>query len=76
MSKELTEVEQEARRLSASERAKLAHSLIASLDVGEDVDAEEAWLAEAERRYQAYREGKIEAKPAKAVFDQARPKLT
>ncbi len=76
MSKELAQVEEEAKRLSASERAKLAHNLIASLDMGEDVDAEEVWLAEAERRYQAYREGKTEAKPAAKVFEQARSKLT
>ncbi len=76
MQENLARLQEEAMCLPASERARLAHCLIASLEAGEDVDAEEAWLAEAERRYQAYREGKTKAKPASEVFEQARSKLT
>ena len=75
MSRELARLEQEAKQLPATDRAHLAHSLIASLDIGEDVEAEELWLQEAERRYQAYRQGSLAPKPAAKVFDDARDRL-
>ncbi|MHB8473868.1 MAG: addiction module protein [Gammaproteobacteria bacterium] len=37
--------------MSSEERARLIHRLIRSLDTGEDVDAEAAWLKVAEQRY-------------------------
>jgi len=75
MSRELSRLEQEAKQLPAADRAHLAHSLIASLDIGEDTEAEELWLQEAERRYQAYRQGRLASKPAAQVFDGARANL-
>lgn len=75
MSKSVAELEQEARRLSVQERALLAQNLIASIDPGEDVDAEAAWLEEAERRYDAYRQGKLSAKPADQVFRESKSHL-
>ena len=68
----LEKVEQEALSLSASERAFLADRLISSLDDDEalgDVDA--AWVAEAERRYVEYQEGKRTPIPAAEVFAEA-----
>ncbi|MBK5280821.1 MAG: addiction module protein [Nitrospiraceae bacterium] len=75
MSKSVAELEQEARHLPTQDRALLAQHLIASIDPGEDVDAEAVWLAEAESRYQAYREGKLIAKPADQVFREAKSQL-
>lgn len=75
MSKSIAELEQEARRLPEQERALLAQHLIASIDPGEDIDAEAAWLEEAERRYQAYRQGKLIAKPVDQVFREAKSQL-
>lgn len=75
MPKSVAELEQEANRLPKKDRAVLAHHLIASIDPGEEVDAEAVWLEEAERRYQAYRQGKLAGKPAEQVFRQARSKL-
>ena len=75
MSKSVAELEQEARHLPTQERALLAQHLIASIDPGEDVDAEAAWLEEAERRYQAYRQGKLTAKPVDQVFREAKSQL-
>lgn len=75
MAKGVAELEQAAKRLPPSKRAKLAHALIASLDTGKDVDAEAAWLEEAERRYQAYRQGLLTLKPAAEVFRTSRAKL-
>jgi hypothetical protein len=51
MSKSEAELEQEARHLPTQDRARLAQHLIASIDPGEDVDAEAVWLEEAESRY-------------------------
>ena len=45
------------------------------IDPGEDVDAEAVWLEEAKRRYQAYRQEKVTAKPADQVFRQAKSQL-
>lgn len=58
MSAMLEKVEQDALSLPPEERAFLADRLLSSLsgEVLSDVDA--AWVAEAERRYQEYREGK------------------
>ena len=43
--------------LPRSERARLAHELIASLDEAEDADAAEAWLAEINRRAREVEDG-------------------
>lgn len=75
MPKSVTELEQEARHLPAQDRALLAQHLIASIDPGEDVDAEAAWLEEAERRYQSYRQGKLAAKRADQVFREVKSQL-
>jgi putative addiction module component (TIGR02574 family) len=75
MSKSVAELEREARHLPVHDRALLAQHLIASIDPGEDVDAEAAWLEEAERRYQAYRQGKLTAKPADQVLRDAKSRL-
>lgn len=75
MSKSVAQLEQEARHLPTQDRALLAHHLIASIDPGEDVDAEAVWLEEAERRYQAYRQGTLTAKPAEQVFREAKSQL-
>jgi len=64
----LQEIEEQAMHLDQAERALLAEHLIASIDSGDDIDAEELWLKEAERRYQAYRNGHATASPADEVF--------
>ena len=40
----------DALELAAQDRARLAAALLASLDEGEDADADQAWAAEIERR--------------------------
>ena len=58
-------------------RIVFAKQLIGVLDIdvrdvpalGEDVDVEELWLQEGERRYQEYPPGRITTKPAEAVFE-------
>jgi len=75
MARTLSEIESEAMQLSRQERATLIEHLIVSLDVGEDVEAEELWLQEAERRYEEYRAGRITSKPAAQVFADAKKSL-
>lgn len=72
MSRSLAEIEEEVLQLSEQDRATLAEHLLHCLMPGEDVDAENEWLEEAERRYKAYREGKINSRPADEVFREAR----
>ncbi|MGB5156718.1 MAG: addiction module protein [Desulfobacterales bacterium] len=56
MSDLLKKIENEALSLSIQDRAFLADRLLSSL--GEDVlsDIDNAWIAEAERRYKEYKE--------------------
>jgi len=69
MSVKLKDVENQVAQLTEDDRIRLVEQLIRSLDSGEDVDAEEAWLNEAERRYQDYRAGKLTSRSADAVFE-------
>lgn len=67
-----------ALQLTSRERARLAEVLIASLDDGDDGDPEavqQAWVAEAERRYQSYLRGDVELIPAAQVFAELRAEL-
>lgn len=65
----LKDVEKQVEQLTEDDRALLVEHLIRSLDSGEDVDAEVAWLDEVERRYQEYRAGQLTSKAADAVFE-------
>ncbi len=51
-------------RLPPSARAALAERLIESLDALDDTENERLWVEEAERRHQAYRQGRLAARPA------------
>jgi len=53
----------------------LAMDLIKSLDNYDDPEAEELCLQEAEGRYQEYRQGKIQGRPADDVYRDAFSKL-
>jgi len=75
MERTLGEVEGYAMELSLQDRALLVERLLATLDPGEDINAEELWLEEAERRYQEYRAGRVASKPANQVFDEAMKRL-
>jgi putative addiction module component (TIGR02574 family) len=60
------EIKAEALLLSSQERAHLAEVLIASLD--EDLALDQAWIAEAERRYEEIRSGRVQTIPAEQVM--------
>ena len=68
MTTDARNLEKMAGRLAAKDRARLALRLIESLDPGEDEDADEQWLDEAEQRLADYESGKIEAESADAAI--------
>ena len=55
------QIEEELLKLPASDRARLAERLIASLD--EDTEVEAAWLAEIRRRDTELKTGAVESVP-------------
>jgi len=75
MPKNLNDVARDAMELTRQERAILAEHLLATLDPVDDVDGDDLWFQEAEKRYSKYRAGNITSKPAEQVFGDARHKL-
>ena len=75
MSALLDELEQQSRLLTPQEKAALARILIEGLDPSTDSGVEQLWIAESQRRYQAYRRGEIEAHPGDEVMIRARNRL-
>ena len=75
MPSKIQEIENEVLSLPPQERAIIAEHIIRSLDDEEDPEVERLWIAEAERRYKEYKEGKVKARPASLVFKEARSKL-
>ena len=69
------QLEQQARLLSVEERAKLALILIEELDSLLESNVEQLWIAEAQRRYQAYLKGEISLRPGDEVMSEARSRL-
>lgn len=62
--------EAEALALPVSERALLAQRLLASLDDNNEQENEQLWLDEAQRRYNAYKNGTISSRDAfEAIAD-------
>jgi putative addiction module component (TIGR02574 family) len=68
-------IENEALHLSVSDRAKLAHKLLLSLDNMSESEIEEAWLDEAERRANEIDQGLVRLIPAEEVSLKARKLL-
>ena len=67
----LKQIEEQARALSAEDRAKLADSLLESLQAPLS-DIEKVWAEEIEQRIAAFDRGEISAYPAEDVFADAR----
>lgn len=69
------DVEKQARALTPQEKASLARILIEELDPVVDTGVEQVWLEEAQRRYDAFLSGELEALPGEAVMARARTRL-
>jgi len=68
MSSSSRNLEEQIKRLPQKDRARLAMSLIESLDPGTDEDAEALWLDEAGKRVKAYDAGKTQSRPVNDVI--------
>ncbi len=71
MSDLLKRIENEALGLSTQERAFLADRLLSSLGGDAFSEIDTAWIAEAERRYEEYKQGKRPGVSASSVFADA-----
>ena len=65
-------IEHEALHLPVSDRARLAHKLLISLEELSEAEVTEAWLDEAERRAREIDEGLVQLIPAEEVSRKAR----
>ena len=72
MIKQVKHVTKVALALPPRSRAKLAERLLASLDRPRQKQLDALWADEAERRIQAFEDGKLAAVPAAEVFRQLR----
>lgn len=63
-------------RMPLKKRASLAKQLIASLDNLSVKERDELWAEEGDRRYQAYKKGKISSSPSHIVFKNAIKKIS
>lgn len=70
-----TTIERKALHLPASDRAKLAHKLLLSLEDMSEPEIEEAWLDEAERMAAEIDQGLVQLIPAEEVSRKARALL-
>jgi putative addiction module component (TIGR02574 family) len=64
----ISELEDEALRLDARSRARLAERLLDSLDDLSEAEIEGLWLDEAERREREWDAGQVEGIPAEQVL--------
>ena len=67
------QLEQEALKLSPSQRARLAKLLLASLDEG--ASFEKKWLVESKRRDEELSSGEVTGIPAEVVRERARSRF-
>ena len=63
----LDEITRQVLDLPLDQRSELAEKLLESLDELAPEEIEQVWAAEAERRYQAFKDGTIEAVDGSAV---------
>ena len=64
-----------AMKLPLRDRVRLAQHLVSTLDDEIETDVEELWFAEAERRLEELRRGKVEGIAAEEAFRRAREAL-
>lgn len=75
MSTLFDELEKQARLLTPREKATLARILIEELDPSADSQVEQLWIAESQRRYDAYLQGELKSLPGDEVMSRARSRL-
>jgi putative addiction module component (TIGR02574 family) len=71
----LEKLERQAKQLSREERERLATDLMAGLEREPLSGIDQAWVAEAERRYDELISGRVQGIPADAAMREIREKL-
>lgn len=71
----LDQITTEAMHLPVSSRAELAEKLVESLDLPEDDDIQRMWAAEALRRRDDVRSGRVQTIPGEQVLAEVRQML-
>jgi hypothetical protein len=75
MSTLLDDLERQARALTPPEKATLARILIEELDPALDAEVEQLWITDAQRRYQDFLNGELEALAGDEVMARVRSRL-
>ena len=75
MARNFVEIQRELSELPQEQRAKLALALVESLEPEDEGDIAEAWRVEAERRYEQFKRGEVQAIPGDEVFARIRSRL-
>ena len=75
MSPQLQQLEEQVLRLPQEDREVLADALLHSREQAPATEVDEAWIAEAERRFQGWRSGQSTAVPADEFFFGVRREL-
>jgi len=76
MTDRATQVLEDALSLPRDDRAKVADSLLSSLDTPSQKRIERLWVKEAERRTRAIERGEMRTVPVEAAVAAAREKIT
>ena len=71
----LEKIEREAKGLSREDRERLASDLIAGLETASLSEIDQAWIDEAERRYDDWKAGRTKAVPVEQAIAEMRGKL-
>jgi hypothetical protein len=75
MASTIEDLEAAILRLPEKGRARLARVLLFSLGEEAEEGAEQAWIEEAQHRYEEIQSGKVEAQDSDDVFREARARL-
>ena len=76
MARTLDEIRDDAMQLGVEERGALADSIAESFMTPEELEIQEAWLQEAERRVADYDAGKVKGIPYEEVMRKLREKYS
>ena len=75
MNTQFDRVAADAMKLPVRERVRLAQQLVSTIDDQSEMEVEELWFNEAERRLEELRTGKVEGIDADEAFRMAREDL-
>jgi putative addiction module component (TIGR02574 family) len=75
MSTNLDQLTRDAMKLPLRDRVKLAQRLVSTIDEEVEADTEALWFAEAERRLEELRSGKVQGIDSEKAFRTAREAL-